>query len=124
MVLGIGIDMIETARVAEKLNRNRGFKEKIFSTAEIEYCERMADPMQHFAGRFAAKEALLKALGFGLTGHLDLKDAAIENNDLGAPYFTFAGDMSTIIKERRIDKIHVSISHIQAAACAVVVLEQ
>lgn len=124
MVIGVGIDMIETARVAEKLNRNRGFKEKIFSPAEIEYCERMAEPMQHFAGRFAAKEALLKALGFGLTGYLDLKDAGVENNELGAPFFNFAGELRDIIAERQIGKIHVSISHIQAAACAVVILEQ
>lgn len=115
--------MIETARIAETLGRNRGFKEKIFSTAEIEYCERMAEPMQHFAGRFAAKEALLKALGFGLTGYLDLKDAAVENNELGAPYFNFAGEMNTIIQERQVGKIHVSISHIHLAASAVVILE-
>lgn len=124
MIIGIGIDLIETARIAEKLGRSRGFKEKVFSPAEIAYCERMAEPMQHFAGRFAAKEALLKALGFGLTGYLELKDAAIENNELGAPYFNFAGDLSGIIHERRIGRIHVSISHIQLAASAVVILEE
>ncbi|MDB5236594.1 MAG: acpS [Hymenobacter sp.] len=124
MVIGIGIDMIETERVAEKLSRNRGFREKVFSLAEIAYCERMAEPMQHFAGRFAAKEALLKALGFGLTGYLELKDAGIENNELGAPFFNFTGEMSTIVQDRQIGRIHVSISHIHLAACAVVILEQ
>ncbi|GAA4371083.1 holo-ACP synthase [Hymenobacter saemangeumensis] len=123
MVLGIGIDIIETARIAEKLQRSRGLMEKVFSPAEIEYCQRMAEPMQHFAGRFAAKEALIKALGFGLTGYLDLKDAAIANNELGAPYFVFAGEMSRIIQERSVGRVHVTISHIQLAACAVVVLE-
>jgi holo-[acyl-carrier protein] synthase len=124
MIIGIGIDMIETARVAGKLGRSRGFQEKVFSAAEIAYCERMADPMQHFAGRFAAKEALLKALGFGLSGYLDLHDASVENDELGAPYFNFTGELSTIIQERRIGRIHVSITHIQLAASAIVILEQ
>lgn len=123
MIIGIGIDLIETERVAEKLARNRGFREKVFSPAEIEYCERMAETAQHFAGRFAAKEALLKALGFGLTGYLELKDAAIENNDLGAPFFVFAGEMRGIIAARGVAHIHVSISHIHLAASAVVILE-
>ena len=123
MIIGSGIDLIETERVAEKLARNRGFREKVFSPAEIEYCERMAETAQHFAGRFAAKEALLKALGFGLTGYLELKDAAIENNDLGAPFFVFAGEMRGIIAARGVAHIHVSISHIHLAASAVVILE-
>src|SRR6476469_4596851 len=124
MVIGIGIDLIETARVAEKLGRSRGFKEKVFAPAEIAYCEQMADPIQHFAGRFAAKEALIKALGFGLSGYVDLKDAAVENNELVAPYFRFTGELSRIIEERGVGRILVTISHIQLAACAVVVLEE
>lgn len=123
MILGIGIDLIETARVAEKLGRSSGLRNKVFSAAEIAYCERMADPAQHFAGRFAAKEALLKALGFGLSGYLDLCDAAVENNELGAPFFNFTGELKNIIAERGVMHIHLSITHIQLAASAVVILE-
>lgn len=123
MILGIGIDLIETARVAEKLNRSPGLRGKVFSPTEIAYCERMADPAQHFAGRFAAKEALLKALGFGLGGYLDLCDAAVENNELGAPFFNFAGELKNIVAERGVEHIHLSITHIQLAASAVVILE-
>ncbi|RZK34496.1 MAG: holo-[acyl-carrier-protein] synthase [Hymenobacter sp.] len=123
MILGIGIDLIETARVAEKLGRSPGLRAKVFSPAEIAYCERMADPAQHFAGRFAAKEALLKALGFGLNGYLDLCDATVENNELGAPFFNFAGELKNIVAERGVARIHLSITHIQLAASAVVILE-
>lgn len=123
MILGIGIDLIETARVAEKLGRSPGLRSKVFSAVEIAYCERMADPAQHFAGRFAAKEALLKALGFGLSGYLDLCDAAVENNELGAPYFNFTGELKNIIAARGVAHIHLSITHIQLAASAVVILE-
>ena len=123
MILGIGIDLIETARVAEKLARSPALRDKVFAPAEIAYCERMADPAQHFAGRFAAKEALLKALGFGLGGYLDLRDAAVENNELGAPYFHFTGELRTIIEARGVQAIHLSISHIQLAASAIVILE-
>ena len=123
MILGIGIDLIETARVAEKLGRSPGFREKVFAPAEIAYCEQMADPAQHYAGRFAAKEALLKALGFGLSGYLELSHAAVENNELGAPSFRFSGELQGIIAERAVARIHLSISHIQLAATAVVILE-
>jgi holo-[acyl-carrier protein] synthase len=123
MILGIGTDLIETIRVAEKLGRSPGLRTKVFAPAEIAYCERMANPAQHFAGRFAAKEALLKALGIGLSGYLDLCDAAVENNERGAPYFTLTGELRTIVSERGVKTIHLSISHIQLAASAVVILE-
>jgi holo-[acyl-carrier protein] synthase len=123
MILGIGTDLIETARVAEKLARSPGLRAKVFAPAEIAYCERMADPAQHFAGRFAAKEALLKALGIGLGGYLDLCDAAVENTERGAPYFNLAGELRTIISERGVKTIHLSISHIQLVASAIVILE-
>jgi len=123
MILGIGTDIVEPARLAEKLARSPALRSKLFAPAEIAYCEQMADPAQHFAGRFAAKEALLKALGFGLNGYLDLCDAAVENNELGAPHFNFAGELKSIITERGVGRIHLSITHIHLAASAIVILE-
>lgn len=123
MILGIGTDLVEPARLAERLNRSPALRAKLFAQVEIAYCEQMADPAQHFAGRFAAKEALLKALGFGLNGYLDLFDAAVENNELGAPYFHFTGELKNIIEERGVVRIHLSITHIHLAASAVVILE-
>ena len=123
MILGIGTDLVEPARLADRLARSPALRAKLFAPAEIAYCERMADPAQHFAGRFAAKEALLKALGFGLSGYLDLCDAAVENNELGAPYFNVGGELRNIIAERGVARIHLSISHIHLVASAMVILE-
>lgn len=123
MILGIGTDLVEPARLADRLSRSPALRAKLFAPVEIAYCEQMADPAQHYAGRFAAKEALLKALGVGLTGYLDLCDAAVENNELGAPYFNFAGALRTLVAERGVARIHLSISHIHLAASAIVILE-
>lgn len=123
MILGLGTDIVEPARLAEKLARSPALRAKLFSPAEIAYCEQMADPAQHYAGRFAAKEALLKALGFGLNGYLELSDAAVENNELGAPFFNFTGELRSIIAKRGVSHIHLSITHIHLAASAVVILE-
>ena len=67
MIIGIGIDMIEVDRVNEKIDRTKGFKEKIFSEGEILFCESRKNKTQSYAARFAAKEAFLKATGLGLT---------------------------------------------------------
>ena len=123
MILGIGTDLVEPARLAERLRRSPALRAKLFAPAEIAYCERMADPAQHYAGRFAAKEALLKALGFGLSGYLDLCDAAVENNEAGAPFFHLAGELRGLVAGRGVARIHLSISHIHLAASAVVILE-
>ena len=63
MIAGIGIDMIEVDRVAGKIGKDEGFRELVFSETEIEYCEPKANKYQHYAARFAAKEAFLKAIG-------------------------------------------------------------
>ena len=123
MILGIGTDLVEPARLADKLARSPALRAKIFAPAEIAYCEQMADPAQHYAGRFAAKEALLKALGSGLLATFDLHEAAVENNESGAPSFHFTGELLDIITGRGVARIHLSISHIHLAASAVVILE-
>lgn len=123
MILGIGTDLVEPARLAEKLSRSPALRAKLFAPTEIAYCERMAAPAQHYAGRFAAKEALLKALGCGLSATFDLHEAAVENNELGAPFFILTGELQNIIAERGVGRIHLSISHIHLAASAVVILE-
>ena len=123
MILGIGTDLVEPARLADKLARSPALRTKLFAPAEITYCESMADPAQHYAGRFAAKEALLKALGCGLTATFDLHEAAVENNELGAPSFNLTGELRKLINERGVTRIHLSISHIHVAASAVVILE-
>lgn len=123
MILGIGTDLVAPARLAAKLARSPALRAKLFAPAEISYCEQMADPAQHYAGRFAAKEALLKALGCGLNATFELHEAAVTNDAQGAPGFALSGALARLVSGRGVARIHLSISHISVAASAVVILE-
>ena len=123
MILGLGTDLVEPARLAAKLARSPALRAKLFAPAEIAYCERMAEPAQHYAARFAAKEALLKALGLGLAASFDLHEAAIAHDEHGAPHFKLAGELARLVQARGVARLHLSISHIHSAASAVVILE-
>src|SRR6188768_3660867 len=85
MIVGVGIDIIEVSRVAEKIGRENGFRENVFSAAEIAYCESQSDKAQHYAARFACKEAFLKATGMGLLMGTTLRDIEVTSNDQGKP---------------------------------------
>src|SRR5688572_12333534 len=123
MVKGIGVDLIETARVAEKISRDTGFREYVFSENEIAYCESKTNKFEHYAARFAAKEALLKALGTGFPGGLVLNEIDINGDDLGKPVFNFIGDSAKLYESFGIVNIHLSLSHLKDIACAMVVIE-
>ena len=124
MIVGTGIDIIEVQRVADKINKENGFREMVFSAAEISYCEKAADRAEHYAARFAAKEAFLKAAGGGLTLGYELKDIEIVNDDLGKPSIQLNNKFEILAGANGWKKIHVSLSHVQAMACAVVIIEQ
>lgn len=124
MILGVGIDIIETERVAEKIAKENGFREYVFSKAEINYCESKVNKAEHYAVRFAAKEALLKAMGTGISADFTLKEIEISHDKLGKPSFSFSGKTEMIIKTKGISKIHVSLSHQKSMACASVVIEK
>ena len=91
MIIGTGIDMIEVERVATRVGRDTGFREMVFSKAEIEYCDSKADPFQHYAARFAAKEAFLKAIGRGWDSGLTLNEIEIVNETNGKPCIRISG---------------------------------
>ena len=124
MILGIGIDMIEVSRVIEKIDKNKGFKEKVFSEHEVTYCESKKNKNENYAARFAAKEAFLKATGLGLMLGHQLSDIEVVNDDLGKPSFYLKGDFKTKSVEHHWNKIHLSLSHLKNIACAVVIIEQ
>src|SRR5688500_10499566 len=94
MIIGTGIDLIEVARVAEKVSKKNGFKQKVFSKAEIEFCEGKANRYENYAVRFAAKEAFLKATGLGLTAGLDLHEIEVVNDALGKPSIQLHGNFN------------------------------
>ena len=125
MILSIGIDIIEVARIREVLLRTPRFSERVFTRAEREYCDsRGAVSAQHYAARFAAKEAALKALQTGWRGGISWQDVEVASKENGAPYLIFAGQVLATFKEFRATATHLSISHTTEHAIAQVVLER
>jgi|SRR5690349_8708405 len=124
MIVGVGIDIIEVSRVAEKIGRENGFRENVFSPKEIAYCESQADKAQHYAARFASKEAFLKATGMGLLLGTTLRDIEIASDDKGKPEVILHATFKDEAQKNGWNKIHVSLTHVQATACAVVIIEQ
>ena len=123
MIFGVGTDIIEVDRVLLQLTKNEGLKLELFSPEEIKYCESKKYPEQHFAGRFAAKEAFFKALGTGWGSGYVFDQLEILNNESGRPEFIVKGKVEEFIKTTGISKIHVSISHLKTIANAFVILE-
>lgn len=122
MIVGLGIDIIEVERVKEKILKNVGFKTKVFSASEIAYCDSFGEQKyQHYAARFAAKEAFLKATGKGLQLSHDLHEIEVIINNEGKPGILLSKELMESSANH--DRIHVSLSHLSATACAVVVLE-
>jgi holo-[acyl-carrier protein] synthase len=125
MIVAIGIDIIEVARIREVLLRTPRFAERVFTQAERAYCDaRGAVAAQHYAARFAAKEAVLKALQTGWRGGISWQDVEVATRESGAPYLIFSGHVLTLFKEFRATATHLSISHTSEHAIAQVVLER
>jgi holo-[acyl-carrier protein] synthase len=116
--------MIEVDRVMEKVRKNKGFREKIFSAQEITFCEAQTHPGESYAARFAAKEAFLKATGKGLTLGYDLAEIEVVPDANGQPHLYLQGNFKSIALQNNWNKIHLSLSHLATVACAVVILEQ
>jgi len=128
MIIGTGIDIIEISRVRDALSRSKERLEEIlFTETEKEYCRKAANQRvkaQKCAGRFAAKEAFLKALGSGLRDGIKWTDIEILNDDLGKPYINVKNSAHQRMQDIGADRIHVSISHSLEYATAVVILEK
>lgn len=124
MIIGVGIDVVEVARVEEKVSHANGFKEKIFSPAEIAFCEARKERGQHYAARFAAKEAFLKATGYGLTLGYDLADIEVVSDEAGKPLLHLKGTFLEKAKTNNWNIIHVSLTHTASVASAMVIIEQ
>ena len=123
MIFGIGTDMIEVERVAEKIGKNAGFRELVFSKKEIAYCEAKTNKYEHYAARFAAKEAFFKALGTGWKNGTAFNEIEITNNEIGKPAISFLGETAIAIAEMKLGKILVSLSHLKTMASATVIIE-
>lgn len=123
MVIGLGIDMIEVERVAAKINKNSGFREMLFSRNEIAYCEGKANKFEHYAARFAAKEAFFKALGTGWSEGTSFSEVEVTNTENGQPQLSFSGNTANIINAMHLGNVLVSLTHLKSMASAVVIIE-
>ena len=122
MLIGVGCDVIEIARVQKAIER-AAFVKRVFAPAEIAYCEsRGKQAAASFAARFAAKEAVLKALGTGLRGG-ELTEIVITNDDLGKPDVQLYGYHAQLASKLGVKIIALSMSHSRAMALAYVVME-
>ena len=125
MIVSIGIDIIEVARVREVLERTPRFTERVFTAAERAYCDsRGVVAAQHYAARFAAKEAALKALKTGWSGGISWQDVEVGSLEGGAPFLTFHGASQRLFEESGATVAHLSLSHTTQHAIAQVVLEK
>ncbi|MDR3697639.1 holo-ACP synthase [Mucilaginibacter sp.] len=124
MIAGLGIDMIEVERIAAKIGKESGFRELVFSKNEILYCEAQKNKFQHYAARFAAKEAFFKAIGTGWLEGTLFNEIEIINNDAGKPELVLLGSTIKTIGALGIVKILVSLSHIKTMATAAVIIEK
>lgn len=123
MIVGVGIDLCSVERMRRALERHEGrFEAKVFTQAERAYCRARAQPALHFAARFAAKEALLKALGVppGLSWH----ELAIDSGPGGAPSFSLGGEAAAAAARLGATRLHLSMTHTDETAAAVVVAER
>jgi holo-[acyl-carrier protein] synthase len=121
MVRGIGVDIIEIARIRRSVEAlGDRFLEKVFTPQEIAYCRAKHDSQQHFAARFAAKEAVSKALSTGWAGEFRWKDVEVINDASGQPHVTLHSKLRDTLAS---SSIFVSISHSETHVVAVALIE-
>ena len=124
MILGLGIDIVAIERIAGLLERHSGrAKERLYTATERAYCEKMARPALHFAARFAAKEAFVKALGTGFSGGIRWRDIGIVHDPKGKPELALEGTARDAMESLGGARGLVSLTHDSLHAAAVVVLE-
>lgn len=125
MVAGVGIDIIEVARIATAIERfGDRFLRRILRPAEIDYCRSFSRPAPHFAARFAAKEAISKTFGTGIGAALGWQDMEVARYESGQPYLILHDGGLRLLAERGGGEIHLSLSHTENYATAVAVWEK
>ncbi|CAH2031445.1 holo-[acyl-carrier-protein] synthase [Trichlorobacter ammonificans] len=124
MILGIGVDTVEIARFQRFIDEgNQGLLDRLFSPAEQAYCAPRKQAAASYAARFAAKEALVKALGTGLRDGLSWTEIEVRSTAAGKPELHLSGCSRQIFEERGATVVHLSLSHDGGNAVAMVVLE-
>lgn len=117
--VGIGTDIVECLRIAQMIERHgEEFLTRVYTPQEIDYCRRRKAATQHYAGRWAAKEAVLKTLGTGWAKGIAWTDIEVCNQLSGQPKITLAGGAAEIARQLGITQVLISISHCRSHATA------
>lgn len=119
---GTGTDIVSIARLGRSLARGPAFAEEVFTEREREYCEARRRPAEHFAARFAAKEAFLKAVGVGIFGGVVLRDVEVARGEDGPPLLRLGPTAAEALQRAGATRSLVSLSHERDYAIAVVVI--
>jgi len=119
-IIGIGIDLVDIARFERAAPR---LKERLLTPSEARYCSTQRNPPLHFAARFAAKEAVLKALGTGWTGGIAWTDVEILRERHGGADVKLSGKAAKLAKKMGIRRWHVSLTHTSTTAAAIAIAE-
>jgi holo-[acyl-carrier protein] synthase len=124
VIVGIGLDVVETARIAHALGQHgRRFQERVFTAAELRECGERRDQAVTLASRFAAKEACLKALGTGWTRGISFLQVEVLSDDHGRPRLQLLGKAAARAADLGVRRMHVTLTHEPGIAAAVVILE-
>lgn len=123
-IVGVGLDIVDVARI-RKMAEEYGdrFLRRVFNDDEIEYCMKFSDPFPHLAARWAAKEAVTKALGTGFSQGVTWKNVCVINAPSGEPIVLLTGTAQKLASSLKVKKIWLSLSHTWDYAAAVAVVE-
>jgi holo-[acyl-carrier protein] synthase len=123
-VIGIGVDLVECARIQHSLDRfGDRFLKRVFTEGEVEYSTSMKFPARHLAARFAAKEAVSKAFGTGIGKAMGWRDIDVRKKPSGEPYLVLSGHAEELAKSRGLTSALITLSHTDNHAMAMIVLE-
>jgi holo-[acyl-carrier protein] synthase len=124
MIVGLGVDLIEIERVKQAhLKHGKRFIDRLFTPAEAKYCLKKKDPYPSLAGRFAAKEAVIKAFSHGFGGRWKWIHIEVVREISGKPTLRFTGILEKLRVQRKIKLVHLTIAHSKRDATATVLLE-
>jgi holo-[acyl-carrier protein] synthase len=124
MIIGIGMDLVEVERVGRLLSRHPlRAQARLFTSGEVDHCMTSRNSAESFAARFAAKEAVFKALGTGWASGAAWREVEIVSDEVGAPHLRLHGETDRMASARGVRRLHVTLTHTRELAGAYVVLE-
>ncbi len=125
MILGVGVDIVDTARMERAINSRSAetFIRRVFGPNEIAACRGSARPAEGFAARFAAKEAVTKALGTGFSRGIRPGQIRVTGTEFRPPAIELIGRARDVAADMGVGRIHISLTHSRTIACAFVVIE-